>query len=171
MIRNKQIPQTLAFACLVVLFGSMTPADEKRPRVRRYRVIFNCDGHAVAKDSKGDLDQWIENLFGPLADSHVDALFWCDGAGGNTANYDSQVLEPTGKRIGKLRPYIAKWINEGHDPPKVVVREAKKQGLDVFYSFRINDIHDAFMPDELPTFKIEHPEWLIGEKWNGIFDV
>jgi len=167
MIRNKRIPLTHAFACFVVLLGSMVPADEKRPPVKRYRVIFNCDGHAVAKDSKGDLNQWIENLFGPLADSHVDALFWCDGAGGNTANYDSQVLELTGKRIGKPRPYIAKWINEGNDPPKIVVREAKKRGLDVFYSFRINDIHDAFMPDELPTFKIEHPEWLIGEQRYG----
>jgi len=47
------------------------------------------------------------------------------------------------------------------------VREAKKRGLDVFYSFRINDIHDAFMPDELATFKVEHPEWLIGEKRYG----
>jgi len=167
MIRNKRITLTLAFGCFVVLLGSMVLADGERERVKRYRVIFNCDGHAVAKDSKEDLNQWIENLFGPLADSHVDALFWCDGAGGNTANYDSQVLELTGKRIGKPRPYIAKWIKEGNDPPKVVVREAKKRGLDVFYSFRINDIHDAFMPDELPTFKIEHPDWLIGEKRYG----
>jgi len=154
--------------CVLGLMGpAAVSAGETRDPVKRYRVIFNCDGHAVAKDSKGDLNQWIENLFGPLADSHVDALFWCDGAGGNTANYDSQVLELTGKRIGKQRPYIAKWINEGNDPPRVVVREAKKRGLDVFYSFRINDIHDAFMPDELPTFKIEHPEWLIGEKRYG----
>jgi len=152
---------------LGLMCHAVAPADEKRPPARRYRVIFNCDGHAVAKDSKGDLDQWIENLFGPLADSHVDALFWCDGAGGNTANYSSQVLELTGKRIGKPRPYIAKWINEGNDPPKVVVREAKKRGLDVFYSFRINDIHDSFTPDELPMFKIEHPEWQIGERKYG----
>lgn len=156
-----------AVACFVVLFGSVALAEGQRERVKPYRVIFNCDGHAVAKDSKGELSQWIENLFGPLAESHVDALFWCDGAGGNTANYVSEVLEPTGQRVGKPRPYIAKWINEGHDPPEVVVREAKKRGLDVFYSFRINDIHDAFMPDELPTFKIEHPEWLIGEKPYG----
>ena len=31
------------------------------------------------------------------------------------------------------------------------------------YSFRINDIHDSFMPDEMATFKVDHPEWLIGE--------
>ena len=111
-----------------------------REPAKKYRVIFNCDGHAVAKDAKGDLKQWIANLFEPLADSHVDALFWCDGAGGNTANYDSQVLERTGKRAGKPRTYIDRWIEEGNDPPKVVVREARKRKLDVFYSFRMREL-------------------------------
>jgi hypothetical protein len=140
-------------------------ADDVKPKP--YRVIFNCDGHAVAKDADGDLNQWIENLFGPLEGSHVDALFWCDGAGGNTANYDSRVLERTGVRSGKPRTYIDKWIDEGNDPPRVVVREAKKRKLDVFYSFRINDIHDSFIPDEMPTFKVEHPDWMIGERDYG----
>jgi hypothetical protein len=152
---------------LVVSAFSAAQADEGREPVKRYRVVFNCDGHAVCKDAHGDLNQWIENLFGPLEKSHVDALFWCDGAGGNTANYESEVLELTGQRIGKPRPWIAKLMREGHDPPKVVVREAKRRGLDVFYSFRINDIHDAFTPDELATFKVEHPEWLIGEREYG----
>ena len=152
-MRNKfQCPlrATIMLATCLVPIATLHSAE---PKPKRYRVIFNCDGHAVAKDANGDLRQWIENLFGPLEQSHVDALFWCDGAGGNTANYDSQVLERTGARAGQSRPYIDKWIAEGHDPPRVVVREAKQRGLDVFYSFRINDIHDAFMPDEMATFK------------------
>ena len=163
----KEIPLILAFTLIAVVSGSTGRADENRESVKRYRVIFNCDGHAVCKDAKGDLNQWIENLFGPLQKSHVEALFWCDGAGGNTANYKSNVLEPTGKRIGKPRPWIKRLLDEGHDPPQVVVREAKKRGLDVFYSFRINDIHDSFTPDELATFKVDHPEWLIGERKYG----
>lgn len=154
----------ISFTVTMVVANSQA-ADRMAPK--RYRVIFNCDGHAVAKDAEGDLNQWIENLFGPLGDSDVEALFWCDGAGGNTANYDSQVLERTGARAGRPRTYIDQWIEEGHDPPKVVVREAKKRNLDVFYSFRINDIHDSFMPDEMPTFKIKHPEWMIGERNYG----
>ena len=74
---------------------------------KRYRVIFNSDGHGVFKDARGDLKQWIANLFGPLENSHVDALFWCDGAGGNTANYDSQVLERTGARVGNCLLYTS----------------------------------------------------------------
>ena len=157
----------LAFTCAALIASSAAQADEKRELAKRYRVIFNCDGHAVCKDAKGDKDQWITNLFGPLEKSHVDALFWCDGAGGNTANYKSDVLEPTGKRSGKPMPWIKKLLDEGHDPPKIVVQEAKKRGIDVFYSFRFNDIHDSFHPEEMATFKVEHPEWLIGKKKYG----
>lgn len=166
--KSGQIPLRLILVLTFCLASPcLVPGENQSPLPKRYRVIFNCDGHAVALDAKGDLQQWIRNLFGPLEDSHVDALFWCDGAGGNTANYDSRVLERTGLRAGKPRTYIDKWIAEGNDPPKVVVREAKKRGLDVFYSFRINDIHDTFIPDEMAEFKVKHPEWLIGEQKYG----
>lgn len=162
---HRQLSLLALMSCIV--YSAPGHAEDKQKPTRPYRVIFNCDGHAVAKDANGDLNQWIENLFGPLEKSHVDVLFWCDGAGGNTANYDSKVLERTGVRSGKPRTYIDKWINEGNDPPKVVVREARKRKLDVFYSFRINDIHDSFIPDEMPTFKVENPEWMIGERDYG----
>jgi hypothetical protein len=171
-LEGKQIvfDRTCRFiGCLVVSLFAIAelPAAEPDNPVPRYRVIFNCDGHAVAMDSQGDLNQWIENLFGPLEKSDVEALFWCDGAGGNTANYESEVLERTGGRAGKPRTYIDDWIEEGNDPPKVVVREAHQRGLDVYFSFRINDIHDSFMPDEMPTFKVENPDWMLGKQNYG----
>ena len=172
MPRNRRailLRQFAILGCLLTVTLSTAIAQDAAPRRKPYRVIFNCDGHAVAKDAQGDLDQWLENLFGPLENSHVDALFWCDGAGGNTANYDSKVLERTGARAGKPRTYIDRWIAEGNDPPKVVLREARKRmpKLDVFYSFRINDIHDSFIPDEMPTFKVKNPHWMIGEQDYG----
>jgi len=137
-------------------------AQEKGLAVKRCRLIFNCDGFGVFKDAHGDLYRWIHNVFTGLEDSQVEALLWCDGAGGNTAYYDSQVLELTGQRIGQVSPFLRRLIDEGNDPPQVIVRQAKKRGLDIFYSFRLNDTHDDFMPEEYPTFKEEHPEWLIG---------
>ena len=134
-----------------------------RAPVRNRRLLFNCDGYSVWQQAKGNIEAWIENVFTGLTESHVDALLWCDGAGGNTASYDSQVLELTGQRAGKADPALLRAIEQGHDPPRVIVEEAHRRGLDAFYSFRINDCHDAFMPEELPAFKIEHPEWQIGE--------
>ena len=143
-------------------------ARSSYPQVKRRRIIFNLDSNTAFHDTEqfgsGDMDRYIEYVFAGLDSRYVDALFWMDGAGGNTANYDSRVLELTGQRIGKVSPQLRRWIAEGSDPPKVVVREAKKRGLDVFFSFRINDIHDAFsVEQELATFKVEHPEWTIGK--------
>jgi hypothetical protein len=157
--------------CLSISMGAVVaaPGAEQNNLAKSYRVIFNCDGTAVAKDAGGDFDQWIDNIFGPLENSHVDVLFWCDGAGGNTANYESKVLERTGARAGEPRTYINDWIAAGKDPPKIVVREAHQRGLDVYYSFRVNDIHDSFTPDELPTFKVENPDWMLGEQnYDGV---
>lgn len=154
---------------IAALLGPVVRDELARIAWKRYRLIFNCDGHAVFKDAQGDTQQWLENLFGPLEDSHVDALFWCDGAGGNTANYDSRVLELTGARAAAVDPHLKRLIDEGRDPPELVVAEARRRHVDVFYSFRINDVHDAFLPEELPVFKAEHPEWLLGERdYNGV---
>ena len=139
-------------------------AQGARSKPTPYRVIFNSDGHSTFKDAQGNMAHWLENLFGPLENSQVDALFWCDGAGGNTANYRSNILELTGHRIGKVIPHLQEMLDAGYDPPEIVVREAHKRKMDVFFSFRFNDVHDRFLPEELPVFKVEHPEWLIGER-------
>ncbi len=154
----------LVSTCLLLSVGGL-PVSAQRPAGKPYRVIFNCDGYGVFVDAKGNVDAYIQNVFGPLEGSHVDALFWCDGAGGNTASYDSEVLERTGARINQVDPTLSRWIEEGNDPPQVVVREAHKRKLDVFYSFRVNDIHDSHLPKEFPTFKQEHPEWMLGDQF------
>ncbi len=131
-------------------------------RGTRHRLLFNCDGDSVWNDAGGDLDRWLANLLTGLVDSQVDALLWCDGSGGNTAHYPSQVLELSGQRAGKVDPHLAAALEAGHDPPRMVIDAARERGLDVLYSFRINDCHDSFVPELLPTFKVEHPEWQIG---------
>ena len=136
-----------------------------QPLSKPYRVIFNCDGWSVFEDAKGEVDQWIANVFDPLDGSHVDAIFWCDGSGGNTARYKSDVLELSGTRTGDYDPHLMKVLDAGQDPPEIIVREAHKRKLDVYYSFRFNDTHDV-QPScfrEYATFKEKHPEWQIGE--------
>ncbi|MEE3368978.1 MAG: hypothetical protein VX346_06505 [Planctomycetota bacterium] len=147
----------VALACTSTLTGA-PPRQADKP----YRVIFNCDGHSVFADANGDVAAYVDNVFAPLVDSHVDALFWNDGAGGNTANYDSRVLERTGRRSGNVDVTLDRWIREGNDPPEIIVREGHRRGIDVFYSLRVNDIHDSFLPNEFASFKAKHPEWLLG---------
>ena len=160
---NKTNLCALIIAVLIFSGDPCSPSSAQRPDSEPYRVIFNCDGHSVFGAANGDHGAWIQNIFGPLEGSHVDALFWCDGAGGNTANYDSDVLELNGARIGAVNPILLQWIEQGNDPPRSVVQEGHKRGLDVYYSFRMNDIHDGYLPQEFATFKKEHPEWILGK--------
>ena len=127
-----------------------------------YRLIYQMDSSGVLPAAT-DVDDYLKGIVGFLEDSHIDCLFWHDGAGGNTANYDSDVLELTGERIGEVDPSLRRLIQEGNDPPKIVVPAAKERGVDIFYSFRLNDCHDSFGHERLlATFKVEHPEWTIG---------
>ena len=127
-----------------------------------YRLIYQMDSSGVLPAAT-DVDDYLKGIVGFLEDSHIDCLFWHDGAGGNTANYDSDVLELTGERIGEVDPSLLRLIEEGNDPPKIVVLAAKERGVDIFYSFRINDCHDSFGHERLlATFKVKHPEWTIG---------
>ena len=130
--------------------------------MKSYRLIYQMDSSGVLPAST-DINDYLKGIVGFLEGSHIDCLFWHDGAGGNTANYDSDVLELTGERIGEIDPSLLRLIEEGDDPPKIVVPAAQQRGVDIFYSFRLNDCHDSFGHERLrPTFKVEHPEWTIG---------
>ncbi len=163
---SRRILLTLAFTCSVVFVCATARADEKHEPLKPYRVIFNCDGWSVFEDAKGDVDQWVKNVFAPIENTQVDALFWCDGGGGNNARYKSDVLELAGTLTNDFDPHLMKVLDAGLDPPEIIVREAHKRKLDVYFSFRINDTHDVQPPcfREFPTFKKEHPEWMIGEE-------
>ena len=127
-----------------------------------YRLIYQMDSSGVLPAST-DVNDYLKGIVGFLEGSHVDCLFWHDGAGGNTANYDSDVLELTGERVGEVDPSLLRLIQEGNDPPKIVVPAAKERGVDIFYSLRLNDCHDSFGHERLlATFKVEQPEWTIG---------
>ena len=130
--------------------------------MKPYRLIYQMDSSGVLAAAT-DVGDYLKGIVGFLEGSHIDCLFWHDGAGGNTANYDSDVLELTGERIAEVDPSLLRLIKEGDDPPKIVVPAAKERGVDIFYSLRLNDCHDSFGHERLsPTFKVEHPEWTVG---------
>jgi hypothetical protein len=56
-------------------------------------------------------------------------------------------------------------LEAGHDPPKTVIELARERGLEVFISFRLNEVHNVEQPDSpiLSTFWRDYPEWHIGK--------
>jgi hypothetical protein len=135
-------------------------------RHRPYKIIYNADTSWGMQNARNK-EEYLLGVVGFLETVNVDALFWHDGSGGNNAYYDSEVMELNGERIGKVEPLLRRLIDDGDDPPAIVIEAAREQGVDVFYSFRINDCHDSLgdgesHPQLLASFKLEHPEWLIG---------
>ena len=49
--------------------------------------------------------------------------------------------------------------NSGKDALDVMVDFAHEHDLEIFYSNRMNDVHDSFADWLLPRFKRDHPDW------------
>jgi hypothetical protein len=135
---------------------------------RPYRIIYNMDssGHLYGYEQipEKTFPEYLRSTADFLEGTHVDMLSWCDGSGGNVCSWDSDVMELTGARIGTVDPFLLELIMDGNDPARIVIPAVRKMGVDIFYSFRINDLHDSLPnhPELLATFKIENPEWTIG---------
>lgn len=139
----------------------------------QYKVILNWDGgDAFAMGEAGmSKAQFTDLLFGGLADTAVDCVFYCAAAA--TALYPSDVLELAGQSEledkGRLEN-VARWralanvqamVARGEDPNASAIEGARERGLGIFFSLRMNDAHQD--PCDWPRLKRDHPEWLLGD--------
>jgi len=142
---------------------SVSPDHPDTQLKQPYRLIYNMDTSGILPASKG-IDHYLTGVAGFLTNSHVDTVFWMDGAGGNVVNYESEVLERKGERIGKLDPVLDRFIREGNDPPRRAIKAIRNQGVAAWFSFRLNDPHDSLGHENLvASFKLKHPDWTIGK--------
>ena len=121
---------------------------------------------------------------GPLIDTQVDTLYWQLGTDPGIAtpshrlsdvySHDTEIGSQFGAdgarfdSAGSWRTYqnTRSLLAQGTDPAAVVIDHGHQANLEVFLSFRVNDIHDGSLPGpEHPLFspiKRQHPEWLLG---------
>jgi hypothetical protein len=144
---------------------------------RNRRILFNWDGSDVLAflEDNPTPDRFIERAFSCIDGSQVDTLLYNFGSG-NVAEYASDVLEWPGEADGfQFEDDSSRWRYEnakkladmGCNPPKLISDACRHRNLEVFVSMRMNDIHDAFMPSERPTFKRENPQWLLPQLRDG----
>jgi hypothetical protein len=139
----------------------------ERPR----RVIFNNDGNEPVYLCKTTApEELLSYRTAPLAGTHVDAIFYCTWSSGfGLFTHDTKVGQVFSTREGLFaRNFAPQMIAAGTDPLRVMVEFGRKHGIEVFWSFRLNDTHDGSGADYGPIMfranrlKVEHPEWLIG---------
>ena len=122
----------------------------------------------------------------PLRGTMVDTLYWQMNTDPYFGSYTHHLTDwhshPTQvgpvwgqdrqsfKSAGEWRIYenARDLIENGTDPPRVIIEHGHKAGLDVFLGFRFNDGHDHRLPGGLDDpnmspVKKAHPDWLLGK--------
>jgi len=146
-------------------------AARERAADRPRRVIFNNDGNEPVYLCKTTApEELLSYRTTPLAGTHVDAIFYCTWSSGfGLFTHDTKVGAVFATREGRFERNLAPaMLAAGTDPLRVMVDFGRKHGLEIFWSFRLNDTHDGSTADYGPVMfranrlKREHPEWLIG---------
>jgi len=163
-------------------------ADEvKRPS----RVIYNSDGvnmfiDVVPPMTPADLYSYVDEV----ADTQV-TTFFMDPQYCMPMLYPGEVTEMIGSDMtdeqwaevmrvapepdkkGSIERALANLrglVDAGHDPVRLVVERAKAKGMEVFITFRLNEIHDVHVDDTLlvSRFWRAHPQWRVGKEGDEI---
>lgn len=140
---------------------------------RQRRVIFNNDGNEPVYYCKETTAEELLRLrTKPLAGSHVDSIFYCTWSSGfGMFTHNTEVGQVFNTREGVFKPNLTQdFLDKGIDPLQVMIEFAHAHHMELFWSFRVNDTHDAsgaaYGPAMLRAnrLKQEHPEWLVGTK-------
>ncbi|MFH0964088.1 MAG: family 10 glycosylhydrolase [Planctomycetota bacterium] len=129
-------------------------------RTKRRRFIYNDDGGGMKHIKDPDLGCYFaKRLEGHLRRDSIDTVFFCGHDDWAKVFYDSAV---EGVAFNCDAPVRA-LLDGGIDPMQATIDYCRERGREIFYSFRMNDIHDSVTGDIGP-WKQDHPEWLIGTR-------
>lgn len=138
---------------------------------RKRRIILNNDGNEPVYLSKAPTaEQILAYRTSPFVGSQVDTVFYCTWSSGfgmfTHLTEVGQVFTTTEAmfRDNTMRAFV----EAGVDPLRVMNQFCHENGIEFFWSMRMNDTHDGQGADYGPVMlranrlKTEHPEYLIG---------
>jgi hypothetical protein len=176
---------TACAAALMVLTADLPAGEQTRPR----RFIYNSDGNHMylykpPPMSVADLESYVDEVVGTGVTTFFASPNW-----GMLPAYPSQVTEMMGtqlpsEQMAKIRATgrekdrsseraitnLHAVYDAGHDPFGVMIDRAREKDLEIFISFRLNEIHDVQNPESLIVSKFwrAHPEWRVGKHGDKI---
>ena len=162
----------LAGGCAVFSRESSAMRRTRREmKWRHRRVIYNNDSGDVYAEGANTPEGFLAVRMKPVLDTQVDSVFYCTGAT-TMFSHQAKVGEVYGKHLPEgitgfpahVKGNIRALAELGTDALELAIKFCKENDLEVFFTHRINDIHDSFLDWELTTWKREHPEYLMGQK-------
>jgi hypothetical protein len=137
---------------------------------RRRRIIYNNDGNEAVKHmTRPSVDDFLKCRTAGLAGTQVDSIFYCTSDGFGTFKHLTKAGQLFTLRMEPdLNNQLQALAEKGIDPLKIMTDFGKRHRIEIFWSFRMNDVHDKnptghnrarFLFNKL---KNEHPEYLMG---------
>jgi len=152
------------------------PPFHKTSATTNYKCLFNYEGLIFCtfmkdKAPRTSGPEYIGAFIDKLKGTDVDAVMFCPQAW--RANIYPSEIDPQWRkyREGQDSPdyrgfdHIMKYIHAGGDPVQEALNASRKNGIDFFISYRMNDAHHIVKPDH-PTntdFWRSHPEYWLGD--------
>jgi len=152
----------------------------ERAKHRKRRIIMDNDGDdAVYHTREATPEAFLRTRMTGLVETQVDTVIYAPwNLGGVWSVHRTnvgQVFTCTAKGFGNN--VTGELIRQGTDPLELVVNFCRTSGLEVFYSKRMNDMHDSsvrawYHRYVKSRFKWDHPEYLMADptdrrKWYG----
>ena len=140
---------------------------------RRRRIMYNDDGcHPRPYTTPEEL---LSLRLKQLIGTQVDTICYCTGGGGLFWGHVPEVGELIGAFVVETDAQYVKDICKGiralqavgTDPLSVAVEFGHQHGMEVFWSYRMNNVEDSFVGWGHSQWKRDRPEYLFGkpEDW------
>ena len=152
---------TLAATLLLSLPGAAAEARLNRGANRTRRLIVNDDGEVGPLHDGRSLTDYLSARFADVPGTHVDSYFLCVG---------STDRGPGSGVVPRVQDTQNRWFPSRKPLPEIdvltraYIDAAREADIELFASFRMNDIHDAWAPKLTYPLKVERPDLLIGAK-------
>lgn len=133
---------------------------------RKRRIIMNNDGNDARGIKEGEektVASFLERRTSPLVGSQVEAIFYCSGVF-NLYTHKSEETELRGHGDKEALDWAWELTKLGTDSLTVITNFAHENGMEAFWSMRMNDTHDSGDDALLCRWKQEHPDYLMGRK-------
>lgn len=143
-------------------------------------LIYNDDGNDtyVEYDNyPGDFDindatepmtheRFLSKRTDGLEDSQVSTIMYCDGV------FNSYHHRTSGETTVRKRDWSYILADTHMDSLETKIDFGKKHDIEVFWSMRMNDCHDAsYQENELDPWKQEHSDWLMSGKYDSAMNL
>ena len=173
--------------CWLIALESAAAADEtatqteikqarKKAAMRTRRIIWNNDGNDIGES--GTPEGFVAARNRQIVHTQVDSVFYCTGTTftfchlNDVAETFLDVPDDSGSGTALGWRDNMRALKEAEtDTLSLTIDFCRRNELEVFYSMRMNDIHDSFTSWLLPQWKRDHPDYCFGksEDW-GKYD-